>query len=686
MRGIAAKVLFVDLPRPCCFSMGLFFRPTRILFPGKDELSFVQMRAKRFRLGLAVLTLPAFIQASSLFIEAPELHRQVEARTLPPLENRLPVAPLVISPVERPGEYGGTWRMVVVGYNNYSVLFRSLAYEHLVRWDPNWTRVVPNVASSWTVNADATVYRFQLRHGMRWSDGEPYTARDIVAWMEDVARDAEITPEPLPWLTVGGCLPECSAPDDYTVEFRFAAPNGLFLEHLASVYSSDLTHYPAHYFRQMHPRYNPAGAADLAHRTGLPWAAAFRNLCTLRLFRDAGIPTIDAWSITDAYLPGAASVGAVRNPYYWKVDTQGRQLPYLNRVRFDVVADNEESLQRALDGKVDYQRQDFANINAAAGPALVAAEKAGRIGTVRVISARSNPIAICLNITHRDAGMRAALGNRNVRIALSEAIDRPALIRELYGYDVKPWQLAPRPMSPFCNRRLGEQYTDFAPERSKQLLDEAGLKMYAADGHRHLPDGRLFEINILAYSPLGSPNWPVILDQLKRNWQAVGVTMRWTVVPFDDFFYRLSMNQHDGAIMKGPGGYAAILEPDYFVPFSFESPNQIYYAIPWARWLNDPQSYGAEKPPESVISQMNVFRKILVEPDRDIRARLMTEVVTMAAQEFYAMGICLEPDRLAVRSPGFRNVPASHFDSWIYPDPGPFNPCQFYKDKTAAAE
>lgn len=637
---------------------------------------------KRFILTFALMASTAVPAVFGAFAEAPELRRQVEAGTLPALEQRLPLAPVVISPVEKPGEYGGTWRITLVGYDSNSMLSRTLAYEHLVRWDSNWTRVVPNIASSWTVNADATVYRFQLRRGMRWSDGQPFTARDIVAWVDDIARDPQMTSVPPAWIAVGGRLPECSAPDDYTLEFRFAAPYALFLENLAGVYSKDLTHYPAHYFRKIHPRYNPKGAAELMQQTGLPWAAAFRTVYTPWNWHLAGIPTIDPWVIANAYVPGVEAVVAERNPYYWKVDTLGRQLPYLDRVKFEVVADNETALRRALEGKIDYQRQDFASVNTTAGAAIVAAEKSGRIRTVRVIPSRSNSISLSLNLVHPDPAMRAVLGDRRVRIALSEAINRPGIIQQLYAGEGKPWQLAPRPVSPFFNRRLGEQYTGYEPEHSKQRLEEAGLPARASDGMRTLPDGRLFQINVMVASPLSSPNWLELLDQIKKDWRAIGVSMEWSLLPQSEFFSRLTQNQHDAAVMKGAGGYAAMLEPEFFVPASFENAAQVFYAIPWARWFNDPNTPGAETPPKSVVSQMEVFRRVMIETDPTARSALMAQVLEMAADEFYLMGICLEPDRVAIRSPGFRNVPASHFDSWLYPDPGPFNPCQFFLENS----
>ena len=89
---------------------------------------------------------------------------------------------------------------------------------------------------------------------------------------------------------------------------------------------------------------------------------------------------------------------------------------------------------------------------------------------------------------------------------------------------------------------------------------------------------------------------------------------------------------------------------------------------------------GAEPPPPTVLRQMDLFRLLMAEPDSSRRFDLMRQVIDIAAQEFFAIGICLESVGVAPRNPAFCNVPATHFDSWLYPDPGPLNPCQFFID------
>src|SRR5205823_9662374 len=112
--------------------------------------------------------------------EAPILADLVKAGKLPPVAERLPEHPRVITPVEQPGEYGGTWRSGMVGGSDRNWLFRMAGYEPLIAWDRDWTgTLVPNLAEEYSGNADATEFTFKLRKGLKWSDGQPFTADDV---------------------------------------------------------------------------------------------------------------------------------------------------------------------------------------------------------------------------------------------------------------------------------------------------------------------------------------------------------------------------------------------------------------------------------------------------------------------------------------------------------------------------
>src|SRR5690606_29537083 len=122
--------------------------------------------------------------------------------------------------------------------------------ENLVRYDPAWTTVIPNVAERFDVGGDGRVYTFKLRPGLRWSDGEPFTSADIQFWYEDVLLDDELTETKPLWFVTNGELGAVEIIDDYTVVFEFAEPNGFFLENLASSVGAPITSTPAHYLRK----------------------------------------------------------------------------------------------------------------------------------------------------------------------------------------------------------------------------------------------------------------------------------------------------------------------------------------------------------------------------------------------------------------------------------------------------
>jgi peptide/nickel transport system substrate-binding protein len=73
--------------------------------------------------------------------------------------------------------------------SEFQDLWRNIGYDNLLRWDPEFTTVVPDIAKSFEVNDAGTEYIFHLRAGMKWSDGEPFTADDIAFWFEDVIEN-----------------------------------------------------------------------------------------------------------------------------------------------------------------------------------------------------------------------------------------------------------------------------------------------------------------------------------------------------------------------------------------------------------------------------------------------------------------------------------------------------------------
>lgn len=124
-------------------------------------------------LAAAVLSAPAFAQSAqatptcSMYSEAPGLTLQVQQGLLPPVAERLPLHPRVVDVAERTGTYGGTMFDLFDG--NRLAEFRSFGYENLVRWNPNGSAVVPNIAQSMDINDGGREYVFHLREDMKSS-------------------------------------------------------------------------------------------------------------------------------------------------------------------------------------------------------------------------------------------------------------------------------------------------------------------------------------------------------------------------------------------------------------------------------------------------------------------------------------------------------------------------------------
>ena len=158
--------------------------------------------------------------------EAPELDALVAAGKLPPVQDRLPKDPVVDTPADQVGMYGGTMLNIYEGVRLAE--FRQYGYEGLVRWNPAGTEVIPDIAASWDINNGGKEYVFHLRDGLKWSDGQPFTADDILFWWTDVETDPEINAGgPHPYFVVNGEVATVKEIDPLTISFSWSNPNGL---------------------------------------------------------------------------------------------------------------------------------------------------------------------------------------------------------------------------------------------------------------------------------------------------------------------------------------------------------------------------------------------------------------------------------------------------------------------------
>ncbi|GAK50545.1 extracellular solute-binding protein family 5 [Candidatus Moduliflexus flocculans] len=610
--------------------------------------------------------LPANAQ-SQVYQEAQQLSELVAAGKLPPVEQRLPQNPMLLQPVERIGEYGNAWHGVIKKKGDAGALIRSIGYEFLVRWDPQWTGVIPNVAERYEVNADATEYTFYLRKGMKWSDGAPFTADDILFWHEAVFMNKTLTPTFKPPYISGGKPVMVKKIDETTVVFSFTAPNGMFLPQMAMTWGAWPTLYPKHYLQQYHPQYNPDHLEELVAKAGAKdWAELFKMKAgtladTIGGSGNAELPTLNAWILKTAYPTEEADVIAERNPYYWKIDPAGQQLPYFDRVILHVFESDDELKAIVQSGQLDMQIRHIT--------APLVAEAPAQYETFPTIPGNSNTAVVNLNFNSQDLVLREIFRQQEFRIGLSHAINRPRIIAEVFRGEGEPYQAAPKAESNLYHERLAQQYLTYDPALANTLLDRAGYTEKDAEGYRLRPDGeRLrFTLDMLNLFP-----YPEVAALLKEDWQTVGVEIIINPLEREPLDARISHNQHDAALWSGEGGLDALLDPRYYVPYH----RVAAYAVLWADWYAD-QTTG-EEPPAEVKKQMELYKQVIATADPVSQNLLMQQVLDIAADQFYVIGVSTPPLQYGLKKPNFHNVPGFMPNSSTFLTPSPTNPSQYF--------
>lgn len=588
--------------------------------------------------------------------EAPMLAEQVEAGELPALAKRIPAQPLVLEPRDSVGTYGGDLRFGMLGVADWNMLQRTMGYEPLVTWNDSWDEIVPNVAKAFRINDDATEFVFELREGMKWSDGHPFTADDIMFWYEDVVTHPELTPGVPNRLLGSGAPPIATKVDDYTVKFTFENPDGLFLQHLAYQRTGmEAAAWPRHYFEQFHIAYNP-DANELAREGGYTnWVEMFQDRASdmMAPWRfNADVPVVLPWVLETGLQDTASSqqLIAVRNPYYFKVDPVGNQLPYVDRAVYAVVQDPEILLLQALNGELDFQDRHIGiDANKAV---LFDGQESGGYRFYDLELSDMNTGIIALNLATADERKHDVFNNKDFRIGLSHAINRQEIIDIVHQGIGEPWQAAPRPDTPIFNETLAKQYTEFDADRANEALD-AVLPERAANGMRTYADGTPFTL-VLEVADAHGLRFPDVAELVVNYWRQVGIDAQVRVIDRSLLDQRRAANQQDATIWRGFGGAIdALTDMRWYVPVNGNS----FFAVPWATWMNGGD--GGIEPPADVQEHVAMYGDVAAAPTIEEQVTLYNALLDVSAEQFYVMGISLRGAGYGIVKTNLGNAPTS---------------------------
>lgn len=456
--------------------------------------------------------------AASKYKEAPMLAELVKAGKLPPVEERLPVNPKIVQDLppewldQEVGQYGGTFRLAGPGiqYDNdgYMMCETPLLNTPGILGD----NIQPNVFEAFEANEDNTVFTATLRKGLKWSDGQPVTTRDIAFVWEDWYGNEELAPSgPPAWLRAGtkatGEPMKLEVVDDYTVIWSFTQPYGGFPVNLAigGWHAYDILMQPRHYLEQFHKKYaDPAKLEQLiADGKFETWTQLFfnkyDNAWNYMQARTIDCPKLSPWILKEA---NDQRTVLERNPYYFKVDADGQQLPYVDRIEFETVTDPEVLAVKQFAGETDYG----AEVVTMPKIALYKANEEKGNYNLKFGNIHRTAGAIFVNMTYNDENWRKVVQDIRFRKALNMAINRMEVIDAVYYGYAEPTDMVPN---------------EFSEEGAMALLDEMGLDKKDAEGFRLGPDGKTFTIVIEPHNDFWD-HGPVA-QLASQFWNKVGI-------------------------------------------------------------------------------------------------------------------------------------------------------------------
>lgn len=623
---------------------------------------------------LAAAMIAAAGSASALeYKEAPALAALVKEGKLPPVAERVGEEPEVVKPHDSVGRYGGELRFGLVGSLDGNYILRMVGPQGLVRWNPTYTEIVPNVAKSYEIDPTGRVFTFHLRKGMKWSDGNPFTADDVMFNVEDIILNTDFAPTQ-PRYTSGGEPLKAEKIDDYTVRFTFKEPYGDFLAEIAGPLGQHPTLYAKHYCSQFMPKYNENIDKLIEENHASDWKNLFIQKCgdleSPSRWGNPQRPTLDPWIIKEPYVGAATRVVLERNPYFWQVDSEGNQLPYIDRVNAGIHQDTESLILDVIGGRIDFGLRHIGD--PANRPVLAQNREKGKYRMFAGTPPGGNVMAIDLNLTHKNPEMRKLFNEKDFRVALSIGMNRQEVIDTVLLGEGEPWQMGPFEDHPYFHEKEATQYLEYDPDQANKLLDGIGLDKRGPDGMRLLPSGKplKFKIDVIA----AQPAYIDMLQLIRRQWAEIGINMEVNPLERTFFYERTSnSNDHDAAVWGAASSWVPGDIPQQIVPVHHDS----RWGIAWRDWYISHGERG-EEPPPTVKERFQLYDQARGTPDPVKRRELIMKIADIAAEQFEVIGVSKNMPRYGIAKDGLTNVPDKLVDTWYCATPSQVLPQTWY--------
>ncbi len=589
-------------------------------------------------------------------IETPLLADQVAAGELPPVAERAPSEPLVVDLAAKGrelGEHGGSLRLLVGRAKDVRMAV-VYGYARLVGYDFDYA-LTPDILRDVEVE-EGRIFTLHLREGHRWSDGAPFTSEDFRYWWEDVANNDELFPAgPPAFMLVDGATPDFTVIDETTLRYEWPAPNPRFLPTLAQA-RPPFIYRPSHYVKQFHADYaEPEALAALVEEAGeRNWAALHNSRDDMYDFDDPRLPTLQPWVNTTAR--NSQRYVLTRNPYYHRVDPQGRQLPYVDGMDVTIAASGLIPAKTNR-GETDLQARGLSFSDA---PVLKKGEEDGGYRTLLWTSGYASEIALYPNLNYNDPVWREVLRDVRFRRALSLAISRETINKSLYFGLARTVNTAALPGSPFFSEEHAAAFSRRDVEAANALLDEMGLTERDGRGIRKLPDGRPLEV--IAETAGERQEEIDALELIAEMWREIGV--RLVFRPLDRDILRNKVYAGESMMPVWFGWNLGIPTADA-TPTEQTPIDQSVFS--WPKWGQHYQTKGeVGEAPDTPEGErlMELYHAWKSSPTDEGRAEAWREILAIHAENVFSIGLVASAPQPVVIAENLRNFPEQAIYAW----------------------
>jgi peptide/nickel transport system substrate-binding protein len=638
------------------------------------------------RTGSPVAGATAATSAPANLKESPMLADMVKAGKIPAVAQRVPSNPRVLKPLEEVGQFGGTWRGAYRGLSDRVGPTKQLE-ENFIEWDapdPNTIRLISNVPEKWESNADASEYTFYLRKGMKWSDGTEVTTDDVKFCVEDVLFFKDIRPAPPYYLRqrVGSEYKNATVTivDKYTFKIKYVQPFPLLPIQMAKQGGGTVSQpgfvMPAAYLKKFHPKYASADeiakavAAKKVSTAGDLWGKAGDLEGPIPFwFLNPDLPVIYAWKIVSP--TPAEPVVEERNPYYWQVDSEGNQLPYIDKIEYSLFDNNDVLNLRVAGGQIDMQQRSMT-----VGSYTFYKENEAK-GKYRVMNWRAaSTDAVYFNITNPDPVLAKIFDTPDFRHAASVAINRPELNDLVWNGLGEARQASPIKGSPEYDAELEKMWAEYDPKMANDLLDKVGLAK-GSDGFRKRPDGKTLELNVEHTEVAGSAAEDQI-QRVKKYWEAVGLKTNVKFVERSLYEQRYRNSEIEVGVWACDRCSVVKADPGRWLGTIGDGP----WAPAYGFWYNQDPYKQIEPPADHPIREIwKLWDQCQVEPDEAKRNALFQQILGVHKKAPYQIGLNGAKAAPTIVANNFKNFLPGFIADDTLRDIGLLNPQQYFLKK-----